>query len=98
MNDSETQLGQSAFVEGELSANIPTIDELVTAECKLRDIRQYYERQGVLKCLQRLSEHSQKINDPKGVNIEESREQWHEGYSSGFMQAHKIIDAMLRES
>lgn len=97
MNDSETQLGQSAFVEGELSANIPTIDELVIAECKLRDIRQYYERQGVLKCLQRLSELSKKINNPDNP-IDASHQEWHDGYGVGVDRAKEIIDAMPRES
>ncbi len=81
------------LIENNLPIGVPTLDELVFLECKIRDIRQYYERQGVLKCMQRLSESSQLLKTHS-----EDTPDYHKGYSAGFMQAHKIIDAMLRES
>ena len=84
----------NALIESGL-VDIPAIDDILSVELRIYEIRRYFERQGVLKCMQKLSEHSQFLTDS---TIEESQEKWHEGYYKGFTQAHKIIDAMLRES
>ena len=77
--------------------DIPTVDELISLECRIRDIRAYYERAGVLNCLQKLSEFLKKTNDPN-VPMDGSMIEWNKGYADGLKQAHKILDGMLRES